>query len=221
MNIKNIIAMALMTGILGTSGCATTPGANSTKELAKAKHYAKQGEYYQARKTANAVLQQHPGNAEAKKLIAEVINHEVAEHKELFETRAPEEFTNDEQSSEIQAWLERSRSLLEIGEYDEALSAAEKVFSYDPENAEASRLVDEIKNTAMKDGKAEVMIRNRIARDESDEKIGLYLDQARKALQAGRVGTARLALDKIQLLDPENREALTMRRELENKQKNA
>ena len=213
--------MIILIGTLeAMGGCATMP-ANPKTELAKAKQYADAGEYYRARKTANAVLQQDPNNSEAKKLVADVINQEVAEHKELFETRAPEEFTEDEQSTEVQAWLERSRSLLQIGEYDEALTAAEKVFSYEPENGEASRLIDDIKNTAMKDGQAETLIRNRIARDESDEKVGIYLDQARKALRTGQVGTARLALDKIQLLDPENEEALKMRRQLEHKQKTA
>ena len=213
--------MMTMIGILGTvNGCAMLSSSSfmdSKAELQKAKKYADQGEYYRARKTAKAVLQKDPDNREAKQLMADVINQEVAQYKELFESKVPEELTGDQQSSEVQTLLERSRSLLEIGEYDEAPTAAEKVFSYEPENAEASRLMDQIRKSALKDGQAEVLVRNKMARDESHEKVGGYLLQAREALQAGRVGTARLALDKTLLLDPENEEALKMRRQVENK----
>ncbi|HLD50514.1 MAG TPA: hypothetical protein VJC08_04880 [bacterium] len=207
-----------MIGIFGiASGCATLSDSaliDSKTELQKAKQYADQGEYYRARKTASVVLQKNPDNPEAKQLIADVINQEVAQYKELFESKVPEELTGDEQSSEVQALLERSRSLLQIEEYDEALTAAEKVFSYEPENAEASRLIDEIRKTAMKDGQAEVLVRNKIAREESRERVGAYLLEARKGLQTGRVGAAGLALNKILLLDPENEEALKMRSQL-------
>ena len=203
-------------GVLGTmSGCAMTDPAICPKaELQKAQNYADQGEYYRARKTANLVLEKNPDDPEAKKLIATVINEEVAQNKELFETHVPEEFSHDEQSAEVRALLERSRSLLEMGEYDEALSAAEKIFSYEPENAEASRLIDDIRKTALKDGKAEMLVRNKIAKDENSERVGIYLTEARKSIQTGRVGAARLALDKILLLQPENEEALKMRSQL-------
>ena len=108
-----------------------------------------------------------------------------------------------------------------MGEYDEALEAAEKVFSFQPENAEASRLVDQIRQAATKDGRAEVLVRNKIAKDENEERVRIYLTQARKALQEGRVGTARLTLDKILLLDPENEEALKMRHQLDHRLKKA
>ena len=217
--------MMTLTGILGImNGCATLPDSaftDSKGELQKARQLADQGEYYRARKTASGVLQRNPDDPEAKQLIADVINQEVAQYKELFESKAPEELTGDQQSSEVQAWLERSRSLLQIQEYDEALTAAEKVFSYDAENLEASRLIDEIRKIAMKDGQAEVLVRNKMAREESNERVGAYLIQARKAIQAGRVGEARLTLNKILLLEPENREALEMRSQLESKSKAA
>ena len=207
--------MALMGILTMTNGCATTAS------LGEARRYADKGEYYKARKAAELILAKNPNDAEAKKVIAEVIDQEVASHKELFETHVPEELTNDEQSVEVQALIERSHSLLDMGEYDEALVSAEKIFSYDPENAEASRLVDQIKAGAMKEGKAEMLIRNKIAKDEIDERVEIYLDQARKSLGAGRVGTARLALNKILLLQPENEEALKMRSQLDKKLKAA
>ena len=218
MNIKKIIGLQMI-GMLVISGGSSRSalgwgGSSPEKELQKAKHYAEQGEYYRARKTAEDLLKKNPANEEAKKLIATVIDEEVAQRKELFETHTPEEFTDDQQSAEIQALLERSRSLLQMGEYDEALNAAEKIFSYEPENLEASRLVDQIRQSALKDGKAEMLIRNKIARDEGSDRVGEYLKEARHAVAVKQVGLARLTLDKILLLDPENKEALEMRRQL-------
>ncbi len=215
MKINNFLAMITAIGFI--TGCAAASKEvvkDPRAALQKAKRYAQEGEYYRARKTVRAVLQQNPEDAEAKQLMAEVINEEVAKYKELFETRAPEEFTNDEKSGEIQALLERAHSFLDMGEYDEALTAAEKIFSYDPENTEASALIDKIRSKALEEGKAEMLVQNKIARDESEGRVGGYLVEARKALQAGRPGAARLALDKILLLDPENEEALKMRRQL-------
>ena len=117
--------------------------------------------------------------------------------------------------------IERSRTFLGLREYEEALNAAEKIFSYDPLNSEASALIDEIRQSALKDGKAEVLVRNKMAKDEGDERIGIYLVQARTALAKNRMGEARLTVDKILLLEPENKEALEMRRQIENKLKAA
>src|SRR3989338_6998211 len=111
--------------------------------------------------------------------------------------------------------LQKAKQYADQGEHYRARkTASKKVFSYEPENAETSRLIDEIRKTAMKDGQAEVLVRNKIAREESRERVGAYLLEARKGLQTGRVGAAGLALNKILLLDPENEEALKMRSQL-------
>ncbi len=214
--------MILTAIVLGTGGgCAAVPHSAPKQALQKAKTLASQGEYYKARKTAEEILKKNSNDLEAKALIAQIIDQELTAHKELFKDRVPEELNGDEQSIELQAWLERSRSLLEIGEYDEALIAAEKVFSFDPEHKEASQLVDLIRQTALKDGQAEMLIKNKMARDESGQRVADYLVTARHALEIKRYGEARLTLNKILLLDPENEEALKMRSELETKTKAA
>ena len=182
-----------------------------TTPLLEAQERLEEGEYHQARKIVEKWLKSNPKDEEAKKLMAKIIDQEIAQYKEAFETNAPEELNKDQKSSEARTWLERSRTLLEIKQYDEAALAAEKVFVYDPNNKEASGLMDEIKTKALKEGKQEILIRNQIYRDEIKDRLGEYHKQVKEWVQEEKWGAARLTADKILLLAPEDQEALEVK----------
>lgn len=165
------------------------------------------GELYQAKKITNEFLEDNPESDEAQALMAKILDEEIAQHKEVFESKAPEEFTDEERQNEIKTWLERGKSLLEIEEYEEAIMAVENVFQYEPENPEASRLMDEIKQRGYKVGKKELFTSQELISEEVDDRITIYRKQMRDWMMNGQRGAAGLAAEKILMLRPEDNEA--------------
>ena len=122
------------------------------------------------------------------------------------EMKSSEEWSSSEKSRQIKTWLERSRGYLEKGQFDEALQEAEQVFGIEADHLEASRLVDEIKEKARGRGEEEGLFLQSVYQEEIKERVGRYAAEAEAHLRAGRWGAARMATEKLLLLDPENRE---------------
>ena len=213
-----LILMFLLVGCQALSQKLLPIGVPSL-ELAM-EHLASE-EYYQARKATEQILEKDPENEEARDLMVKIIEEEIARHKELFETSTIEEFTDDEKSTEIETWLERSRFLFEVGRYDQALSAAEKVFLFDSQNGEASRLMDEIRSKAIQEGRHSALIHSELVQTEIKDRVERYQTQANEAFSEGRLGEARFAVDKLLLIDPENESGLLLRDRLREKLKQA
>ena len=199
------------------AGCQTLPERmhfwplRHKPTVADAKSDLDDGDFYEARRRTEEILAKDPQNKEAQVLMARIIDEEIARHKELFETTAPEEFSKDQKSEEIRTWIERGNALFEAGEYDEATLATEKVFQYDPGNQEASELLDEIRNRAIAEGQEQALIQGRVVRGEVETRVAEYHRQAEDWVRQKRWGAARLTVDKILLLSPEDGEALKLR----------
>ena len=198
------------------SGCATLPqktpqAAVPAVSIEDARSAADEGELYEARRKTEEILKADPGNQDAQLLMAKIIDEEIARHKETFETTAPEEFTQEQKTEEAKTWLERARGLLALQEYDEAMLAAEKVFLTDPDNTEASALVDEIRNEALATGKEQMLIQNQVTRSEIDDRVKEYYMQVEDWMRREKWGAARITVDKILMLSPEDEKALQLR----------
>ena len=74
--------------------------------------------------------------------------------------------------------------------------------------------MDDIRNQALSTGKEQALIANRVVRTEIDERVAEYYKQAEEDMRKGRWGSARLAVDKILLLSPEEDKALQLRETL-------
>lgn len=166
----------------------------------------RKGRILEARRWTLKALEAKPEAPQAQKLMAQVLDREIAREKSLFHESPPKDFPPGQRKLQIKTWIERSRSFLDLGQYDEALLAAEQVFSLDPENPEASRLIDQIKEVARRDGKGENLFLQELYQEEIETRIAQYAEQAEAWLEAGRFGAARLAIGKILILDPENPE---------------
>lgn len=206
------------------TGCAITTRnshLNSSKvpTLQEAKADLDEGELYEARRKTERILQAQPANSEAQILMAQIIDREIARHKETFETKVPEEFTPDQNAEQAKTWLERSRMLLQAEQYEQAMRAAEKVFIYDPDSWQASELLDEIRNEAFAAGKEQSLIVSQVTHTEIQDRVTKYHQQAEEAMRKGRLGEARLTLDKLLLLSPEDDKALKLREEIRAKQR--
>ncbi len=208
--------MIVATGVMAGFGTFQTPAlAAKAPSLKEVRKDLKDGDLYQARKKTQLILENDQDNAEAQKLMADIIDQEIARHKEIFKTNVPEEVPQSDKDEETKTWLERAKVLMDLKRYDEAVLAAEKVFEYDPQNQTASALMDQIRERAVRDGKQELLVRHEMYRDESKERVRMYLDQSRKALKQKRWGAARLAIEKTLLLEPSNRKALRYQKYME------
>jgi tetratricopeptide (TPR) repeat protein len=208
-----MVYIILIAGLF--SGCKAVPESRGPSGdrlvlIEEARKSLAVGEFYEARKMVRQILDSEPDDAQAKKLMAEIIDLEIERQKEIFDTKAREELSPQQKGDAVKTWLERSRELFDLGQYDEALLAAEKIFLYDPENLEASRFIDKIQKEAYRAGKGEGLIMKQMMEGEIQERVAQYQKQAKAWMDAGRWGAARLAVEKILLLEPENREALDL-----------
>lgn len=209
------IAVLMMAGLMmGFSGFGLESAAAKTSNLSQVRKDLNEGDLYQARKKAQKILEKDQTNAEAQKLMAEIIDREIARHKEIMTGSAKEELPADAKEEEVKTWLERAQSLMALKRYNEAVLAVEKAFSYDPENRKASKLMDEIKTRALRDGEQEVLVRQEVARGEIKDRVDVYVEQAQEYIKAGRWGGARMTVDKILLLQPDNKRALKLQKKI-------
>lgn len=212
-----IAALLLMSSVKASTAEAFL-GFGRKSDYEKAEQHLADGEYYSAKKKLEKFLVKNPDSIEAQTLMAKILDREIARRKELFETKAPEEFSIGEKRQEREIWLDRAKGLMQAHQYDQAALAAEKVFEFDPENLEASQLMDQIKLMAMKEGKQESLLVQEMARQEVKDRIELYERQAENWIEKGQFGAARLASDKILLLDPENKKGLEVREKIKKHQ---
>lgn len=194
-------------------GCKTLPSGGVPEksfQLQHARESMEAGELYRARKMTEKVLHEYPSDPEAQKLMADILDMEIARQKEVMDTKAPEEFSTDENQEQVRLWLVQSRSLLEAQEYEQAVVAAENVFLFDPSNQEASSLIDAIRAEALEKGGAEALIHKESIHTEVDARTGDYYADAAKAIEKGQWGQAQFLARKILILRPDDDKALAL-----------
>lgn len=182
------------------------PASSYEERLKIAERELRKGKIFEARRLAVEVLEMHPGNEKAEKLIAQTIDRQVTQQKLVVAPPLPEETSSLQRRLHTKTLLERSRSLLEQGELEEALRNAEEVFRYDAGNTEASHLIDNIRERAKKEAREEQLFLEQLYQEEIDARIKRYLEEAKYSMDRKKWGPARLALEKVLLLEPTHRE---------------
>lgn len=191
---------------------------NLTSRLLNAQELLAGGHLYEAKKETQAILETHPDHFEAQQLMGKILDQEISNYKEAIANPPAEELSAAEKKLRVKTWLERGKSLLDEGFYDQAAEAVENVFTLDAHNQEASRLLDTIKQKAWERGKQEIMSGKAVARAEADDRVTLYHTQAKEAFLQGRLGEAQLTVEKILLLSPEDEEALDLQKQIQKRQ---
>ncbi len=125
-----------------------------------------------------------------------------------------DEFTEEEKSKQIAELFEFGDKLVDSKKYDFAIAAYEQIFMLDPENRKASAKLDLVRKMMSEEYKHESGIVKQVYDAEAEERIRNYWVQVRDYLQQEKFGQARFALEKILLLDPENKEAQKLHDEL-------
>ncbi|OGW78121.1 MAG: hypothetical protein A2Z83_01155 [Omnitrophica bacterium GWA2_52_8] len=220
--IHKIIVSCLTVQLIWLQGCSGTKkfqtGSNA-QSLEAAKIYLDQEQYYQARKIAKEILKQDPGNREAEKLMALVLDREIARHKAVFGDRLPADLNDQEREGQAKTWLERSELLMQLGQYNRAVEAAENVFLYDPNNRRASEILDRLRGKFTDSIDKQKEISREAAREEIYVRVRQYREQALLAMQQKQWGVARMSVRKIQLLIPDDPEARKLEEEIKAQEK--
>ncbi len=218
MKIKSILLLTWF-----VVGCKTASphhlSSTHPPSLAEAKKFLKEGQLYEARKMTESVLKANSTDLEALTLMLEIVDAEREQHKQAFASKPVEEFTPDEKSEEAKTWLERSKLLVQLHQYEEALSAANNVFVYDPHNQEASELVDDINQTALREGQREILSNQKSIHSEVQTRMLRYRMQVKEAMQSGKWGAAKITVQKMLILQPEDREALRIQEQIRDYEK--
>ena len=132
------------------------------------------------------------------RLLIEAIEHAVAESAAKPEApmRPGLMELQKRRAREIASQLENARQAFESGDFEGTLWACDKALLLDPQTPEALDLLD----------------RARKALDE--KKISAWLEDARKALARGDIGTASDLIDQALAVDRDSQQALTIRDEM-------
>lgn len=210
--------LALLT-LIGCSFNRVQKSLSYEGTLKQAEVALKEERVREARGWVEQALQMNPGGHEAEVVMAKILDQEIAQEKSLLQHPLPEELLHEERRLQIKTWLERSQGFLEVQQFEEALLAAEQVFQLDPENREASHLVDKIKEEARQQGKEDSLFLQDLYQEEIDSRVKLYAQQAETWFQSNKPGAARLAAEKTLLLDPDNKKGLKILSLLERKEK--
>lgn len=196
--------------VLFGNGCSVAPKPASLPYEVQMKHAEtalREDKLFEAKKWATQALQEKPDEPKTQALMVRLIEREVIQEKSQDPLSIPEEATPDQKSQGIKTWLERSQGFLEANQFEEALWSAEQIFLLDPENQDASRLVDRIKEQARKQGHDEELFLNELYKQEISARIQNYLHQAEVSILEKKWGAARFAIEKVLVLDPQNRKA--------------
>lgn len=194
------------------TGCQTTgenSKANYSEEflIDETGEALNEGRYYQAKKLTREFLEDHPENEQAQALMAKILEQEIAAQKEVFQSRIPEELSDSDKDDQIRTWLERASSLLRQKQYSQAMAAAEEVFTLDPENVKASKLVDAIRTEALNGQVGDKKFLKEMREDELSVRAERYKRDAEAFLAKGQFGAAELSIKKVLLIFPEDKEA--------------
>jgi tetratricopeptide (TPR) repeat protein len=215
MKIISFVFLASLVGACKTHAPHDVSGNATETMLNDAKDLMENGEYYKARKLASSVLNADPQNFQAQGLVGEIMNLEIAKEKAVFAHTPVEEMTRDESRDQADVWFERSQTFLSLGEYQQAIDAAETIFLFEPESVRASQQLDRIRKKAEEAEKQGKHVWTAVNQDEINFRVENYRKSARSNFAKGQLGAAQFSVDKILILMPEDGEALQIKREIE------
>ena len=113
-----------------------------------------------------------------------------------------EELSPEEKQTMIQELLREGDQYRIQKSYNLANAAYEEVFTLEPNHPIASRRIDELKKQMLREGKHETQIVEGMYGGEINMRTQQYRAQADAFLKEGKLGQARLTLQKLLLLDP-------------------
>lgn len=118
-----------------------------------------------------------------------------------------EEMSKEDKTEMLKALLAEGDRLAEQKDYNLANATYESVFLIEPGHVETSKRIDRLKKTMVKEGVSETQLVTRVYDEEIGARVRLYLTQAKKLIETGKLAQARFSLQKLLLIDPLHDEA--------------
>lgn len=213
---KAKIALAVLLMIVSLEAASSADQGSYKTKMKRAKAAFKQGDVFEAQGWAQEALQMKPGDLEAQGLMAKIFDRQIEQDIILSQKdTTPEELPSDDKKLKVKTLLERSNTLFEMNLLKEANDTAEEALQLDPDNLEASRLLDAVKARAQKQGREESLFLQELYEEETHSRIDNYNEQAETWMAQGKWGAARIALEKVLMLDPKNEKAKKLLNEAE------
>nr|CAX68944.1 hypothetical protein JG2_0180 [uncultured bacterium] len=128
-----------------------------------------------------------------------------------------EQLNEEERQELIKALLEEGDGYFDNKDYDRATQSYEQIFRIVPEHAEASEKLDRVKKQRMVEGKTDETFIEDVYGAEIDLRVRHYWKQVDAAMEKGKWGEARFALEKIILVDPANVKAIRLYEQIKKK----
>ncbi len=166
--------------------------------------------FFLARKRVRQILLYDPHYYRALKLLRDI---QKAEHGkqpaklsfELFKEEVPF-ITGAEKEKMIAFFLKRGKTLLRKKRYDDAVDEIENVFVLDPLNAQASQLIDQARETLIREKRMEWKGRAAQADENFSEKMELSFHTIKRLIEAREYMQARVILNRMAFMEPDNKE---------------
>jgi tetratricopeptide (TPR) repeat protein len=131
----------------------------------------------------------------------------------------PEVQEKEKKQDEITALMEEGKQRYQRKEYESSIKSFEGVFEFSPENKEASKWIDKAKKELVKS--KDKMFEE--TKTELDKQVKASIDDsiehAKQLIEQGRLNEAQVELDRIQLVDSDNKQIKLLTVFLRDKQK--
>jgi len=137
--------------------------------------------------------------------------------EQQMDVKVLEELSPEEEREMIESFLNEGNEFFKVKEYDKANAAYERVFVLDPENIKASGRIDRLKKQMMAEGRSETELVTHVYDAEIEARSHYYWNKSQNLVREKKWGEARFTLEKILLLDPMNKEAEKLYKEVKAK----
>jgi len=202
-----IIVLIVTSGFIGGNRKSMSEK-EKNKEMAQANKYLTQSEFYKAGQTAERLQGYFPDDPQVRELVTNIEARQAERYRDLKGNLSGlVDMPSRERQDAVQTLNERAEAYFREGKYAEASETAQEVFQYEPGNGRASKLIDKITGAQGKETEREGGLLRDMYRDEMTDRMEVYRREARRAMEEGRYGRARFALEKMLLLEPHDPEA--------------
>ncbi len=177
-----------------------------------------------ARRRGLEVLALQPHEKRAARLLAKlaVQDSQLEGGEDVFLQTIEEDLarrTRVDQDNVLKFYLRRAEYFLKAHRYDEAIADLEQIFVIDPGNLKASGVMDGARRSFIKEVKARAKEERARAGNPLEELFRVSLETARQLVQEKRFVEAKILLNRIALLDPENKDVRKLMQKMQKEER--
>jgi|GEM_PF-1582364 len=177
-----------------------------------------------ARRRGLEVLTLEPHEKRAVRFLAHLAiqDSQLGEKEDSFLQTVEEDLarrTRANQDNILKFYLRRAEYFLQARRYEEAIADLEQIFVIDPGNLKASGVMDGARKSFIKEVKARSKEEKKQAGNPLQDLFNVSLETARQLVRENRFVEAKILLNRIALLDPENKEVRKLMQKMQKEER--